>query len=74
MATSIMIYWKACIDQNRELRPEDEFPGTLIEVEHLPQNETVETIKIEIDAKINDLKSEIIETLRKDIFRKTMKR
>ena len=69
MATSIQIYLKARIDRNRELRPEAGRPGTLLEVQDISPNETIETLKIEIETKISDWKSEIIDTLRKDMVK-----
>ena len=64
MVARLRIYWKAKKNENREMGHEDDCPRTLVEVDELTQNVTVGTLKIEMDrinAKMNDLKSDIIE-------------
>ena len=71
MVAGVKVYCRACLDRNREINHENSYPSILIEVDDLVQNDTVETLKIEIggiDTKINNLKAfvetEIVETLK----------
>ena len=77
MAAGLKVYCRACLGRNREINQENSYPSILIEVDDLEQNNTVETLKIEIDGidtKINDFKAfveteivETLKTLRKDM-------
>ena len=71
MIAGVKVYYRACLDRNREINHENSYPSILIEVNDLVQNDTVETLKIEIgriDAKIDDFKAfvetELVETLK----------
>ena len=68
MVAGLQMFWTTCRDRNRELCRKDDVPGISIDVQS-QHNETVDTIKIEIDRinkKVDDFQSETIETLRKD--------
>ena len=71
MVAGVKLYCRACLDRNRDINHEHSYPSILIEVDGLVQNDTIETLKIEIDGidrKINEFKSfvetEIVETLK----------
>lgn len=71
MVAGIRIYLKAKMDANREMAQEDDGPGTLVVVQESEPNQTIGTLKIEIDrinANMNNLKADIIDTLKADII------
>ena len=75
MLAGLRIYFRACLDRNKKIDPEQSSPGILNEVHDLVKNDTVETLKIEmdeLDKKINDFKTEIVETMK--ALRKDMKK